>query len=420
MHDAAGRVARRKLLQLAAASPLAAAGLWATPLGELFSSRTQTAAGSQQTTRDDAAIIAKVDDALDVFDFEAVARRTLPPAHFGYLSTGTDGDDTVRANREAFGRYQLRVRRLINVAAPDMSVKLLGASYDSPIVLAPVGSQRAFHPEGEVAAAKGARATRHLQILSSTSSTAVEAVNTARGEPVWFQLYPTNDWNVTAALVARVEKAGCQVLVLTVDGVASNRLTQRRMTLLDTRTCQSCHAIPNPRYFITRPMFNGLDLSKAERLTPTDWSWEFIDRLRALTKMKIVLKGIVTREDAELARKHGVDGLIVSNHGGRSEDSGRGTIESLREVVEGAAGTMPVLVDSGFRRGTDIFKALALGATAVCIGRPYVWGLAAFGQPGVEAVVNMLRRELEIVMRQAGTPSLARIDSTYVVDRGRW
>ena len=419
-HRSVSRTARRKLLQLAAASPLAAAGLWSTPLGELFSSLAQTTAGAPQIPKDDAAVIAKAEDALDVFDFEAVARRTLPPAHFGYLATGTDGDDTVRANREAFGRYQLRVRRLVNVAAPDMSVKLFGASYDSPIVLAPVGSQRAFHPEGEVAAAKGARAKKHLQILSSTSSTAVEAVNTARGEPVWFQLYPTNDWNVTAAIVARVEKAGCAVLVLTVDGVASNRLTQRRMTLLDTRTCQSCHAIPNPRYFVTRPMFSGLDLSKAVRLTPTDWSWEFVDRLRALTKMKIVLKGIVTREDAELARKHGVDGIIVSNHGGRSEDSGRGAIESVREVVEGVSGGMPILVDSGFRRGTDIFKALALGATAVCIGRPYVWGLAAFGQPGVEAVLDMLRRELEVVMRQAGTSSLARIDSTYVIDRGRW
>lgn len=419
-HRSVSRTARRKLLQLAAASPLAAAGLWSTPFAELFSGLAQTTAGAPQIPKDDAALIAKAEDALDVFDFEAVARRTLPPAHFGYLATGTDADETVRANREAFVRYQLRVRRLINVAAPDMSMKLFGASYDSPIVLAPVGSQRAFHPEGEVAAAKGARAKKLLQILSSTSSTAVEAVNTARGEPVWFQLYPTNDWNVATAIVARVEKAGCAVVVLTVDGVASNRLTQRRMAAFDTRTCQSCHALPHPRYFTTRPMFAGLDLSKAVRLTPTDWSWEFVDRLRAVTKMKIVLKGIVTREDAELAGKHGVDGIIVSNHGGRSEDSGRGAIESVREVVEGVAGAMPVLVDSGFRRGTDIFKALALGATAVCIGRPYVWGLAAFGQPGVEAVLDMLRRELEIVMRQAGTSSLARIDSTYVIDRGRW
>ncbi len=148
MHDATGRVARRKLLQLAAASPLAAAGLWATPLGELLSGRAEASDSSQQIARDDAAIIAKAEDALDVFDFEAVARRTLPPAHFGYLATGTDGDETVRANREAFVRYQLRVRRLINVAAPDMSVKLFGASYDSPIVLAPGRQPAGLSPRG--------------------------------------------------------------------------------------------------------------------------------------------------------------------------------------------------------------------------------------------------------------------------------
>ena len=410
-----------RLLQLAAASPLAVAGLLRTPLGELLAS-TSAAAVSQQIARDDAAIIAKAGDALDVFDFEAAARRTLPPGHFGYLATGTDGDDTVRANRDAFGRYQLRVRRLINVATPDLSVKLFGHTYDSPVVLAPVGSQRAFHPDAELAVAKAAQSKKHLQILSTTSSTALEAVNTARGEPVWFQLYPTNDWSVTTALIARAEKAGCQVLVLTVDNLGNNRVTQQRLTRLDDRTCQACHAMPPSasRYFTTRPMFAGIDLSKAVRLTPNDWSWDFVDRLRASTKMKIVLKGIVTREDAELARTHGVDGIIVSNHGGRAEDSGRGAIESVREVVEGVAGAMPVLVDSGFRRGTDIFKALALGAAAVCIGRPYIWGLAAFGQPGVEEVLSMLRRELELVMRQAGTPSVARIDSTFVVDRGRW
>ena len=401
-------------MRWAAASPLAMAGgsgLWAS----------QAPAGSQ-AARDDASVITKVEDALDVFDFEAVAKRTLPPAHFGYLATGTDADDTIRANREAFARYQLRVRRLVNVAKPDMSVTLFGTSYDSPIVLAPVSSQRAFHPEAEVAVARAARARKHLQILSTLASTAVEDVNAARGEPVWFQLYPTNDWNVTTAMVARADKAGCPVLVLTVDNLGNNRVTQKRLTRLDTRTCQSCHATTpsTGRFFVTRPIFSGIDMSRAERVSPQDWDWNQIDRLRALTKMKIVIKGIVTREDAELARKRGVDGIIVSNHGGRSEDSGRGSIECVREVVEGAAAAMPVLVDSGFRRGTDIFKALALGATAVCIGRPYVWGLAAFGQPGVEEVLTMLRRELELVMRQAGTPSIARIDSTYVIDRGRW
>ena len=403
-------IARRRLLQLAAASPFAVAG---SPLRDLVAAFAQLGAPAQ------AKPITRVEDALDVFDFEGAAERALPPGHFGYLTTGTDDDGTIRANRQAFGRYQLRVRRLVNVATPAMGITLFGAAYDTPIVLAPVGSLRAFHAEGELAAARAAKARRHLQILSTTASTSVESVSEARGEPVWFQLYPTDDWAVARALVARAEKAGCPVLVLTVDNLGNNRLTQQRLTRTDTRACTTCHAMPGPRYFVSRPMFSGLDLTRATRLSPPDWNWDVIARLRDLTRMKIVLKGIVTQEDAELARARGVDGVIVSNHGGRSEDSGRGAIECLPEVVEGA-GTMPVLVDSGFRRGTDIFKALALGATAVCIGRPYVWGLAAFGQPGVEAVLTMLARELELVMRQAGTASLADITSRFVLDRGRW
>ena len=238
-------------MRWAAASPFAmagASGLWAS----------QGPAGSQ-VSPDDAAVITKVGDALDVFDFEAVARRTLPPAHFGYLATGTDADDTVRTNREAFGRYQLRVRRLVNVARADMSVRLFGASYDSPIVLAPVSSQRAFHPEGEVAVAKAARAQKHLQILSTMSSTAVEEVNAARGEPVWFQLYPTNDWNVTAAMVGRAEKAGCPVLVLTVDNLGNNRITQKRLT----RRRQSCvPVLPRDAAFDGTVLHHAADIQR--------------------------------------------------------------------------------------------------------------------------------------------------------------
>jgi 4-hydroxymandelate oxidase len=386
-------ISRRRLLQFVAASPLLAYSQVPGP--------------------------SKLEEALDVFDFETVAKRTLPPAHFGYLTTGTDDEATLRANREAFGRYQLRVRRLVSVAKLDLSVTLFGTSYDTPIVLAPVGSLKAFHPEAEAGAARAAKARRTLQMLSTTGSTAVEAVNEARGEPVWYQLYPTDDWNVTRALVARAQKAGCTVLVLTVDNVGNNRLTQQRLTRQDERPCLSCHAMPGPRYFTARPMFSGLDLSRATRLSPLDMDWSMVDRLRDITTMKIVLKGIVTREDTERAKARGVDGLIVSNHGGRSEDSGRGAIECVREVVE-AAGAMPVLVDSGFRRGVDIFKALALGATAVCIGRPYVWGLAAFGQAGVDQVLTILRRELELVMRQAGTTSLSRIDGNFIVDRGAY
>jgi isopentenyl diphosphate isomerase/L-lactate dehydrogenase-like FMN-dependent dehydrogenase len=308
-----------------------------------------------------------------------------------------------------------------------MSVALFGTIWDSPIVIAPVGSQRAFHPDGEIATARAARSRKHLQILSTMASTGVEDVIAARGEPVWYQLYPTDQWPVTRALVKRAEVAGCAVLVLTVDlQGGSNRETQTRQQRRDSRQCSACHptgplgsSLDNISALVARkPMFTGLEVSEVRSVQPLDMNWDFIKRLRDATTMKIILKGIVARDDAALAVKHGVDGVIVSNHGGRGEESGRGTIESLAEVVEGAAGRIPVLVDGGFRRGTDIFKALALGARAVCIGRPYVWGLAAFGQPGVEAVLAILRRELTTIMRQAGTVNLSEISRQVVVDRG--
>ncbi len=373
-------------------------------------------------------LIASPDLALNVFDFEAVARRRLPPAHFGYIATGVDDDVTLRANRKGFGRYQLRVRRLIDVRAIDMSVALFGTIWDSPIVIAPVGSQKAFHPDGEIATARAARSRKHLQILSTLASTGVEEVIAARGEPVWYQLYPTDQWPVTRALVKRAETAGCAVLVLTVDlQGGSNRETQTRQQRRDSRQCSACHptgplgsSLDNINALVARkPMFTGLEVSEVRSLQPLGMNWDFVKRLRDATTMKIILKGIVARDDAALAVKHGVDGVIVSNHGGRGEESGRGTIESLAEAVEGAAGRIPVLVDGGFRRGTDIFKALALGARAVCIGRPYLWGLAAFGQPGVEAVLAILRRELTTIMRQAGTVKLSEISRQVVVDRGR-
>jgi isopentenyl diphosphate isomerase/L-lactate dehydrogenase-like FMN-dependent dehydrogenase len=401
-------LARRRFLRYMAASPLAAWAARASGLPPLL--HAQKGDG----------VIASLDQVLNVIDLEAVAKQKLPPAHFGYLATGTDDDATLRANREAFGRYQLRVRRLVDVGTVDTSATIFGVTYDTPIVLAPVSSQKAFHDEGELAVARAARAKRHLQILSTVASTAVEPVNEARGEPVWYQLYPTDDWTITEALVARAERAGCPVLVLTVDNLENNRETLERFKRQDTRPCKVCHMHPWDRSQLYRPMFAGLDVSKATRLSPHAWNWDTVSRLKDRTRMKLVLKGLVTREDARMAVERGVDGIIVSNHGGRSEDSQRGSIECLREVIEGAGGKVPVLIDSGFRRGTDIFKALALGATAVCIGRPYVWGLAGFGQPGVEKVLDILRRELVVVMRQAGTPSIARIGSDYVVDRGRW
>jgi isopentenyl diphosphate isomerase/L-lactate dehydrogenase-like FMN-dependent dehydrogenase len=364
-------------------------------------------------------IITAADKALDIFDFERAARRILPPAHFGYLATGVDGDETLHANRAGFANYSLRVRRMVDLSKIDMSVNLFGTSWETPVFLDPVGSQRAFHADGELAVARAARSKKHLQVLSTVASTSVEDVTAARGAPIWYQLYPTDHWPITQALVRRAEAAGCPVIALTVDlQGGSNRLTGARSIPRDSRDCTQCHQTDRTRLsgFITgKPMFAGLDISKATDLTPISMSWDYIKRLRDIWPRKLVIKGIVTREDAELAVDRGVDGVLVSNHGGRAEDSGRASIDSLVEVVAGVRGRVPVLVDGGFRRGTDVFKALALGATAVGIGRPYIWGLASFGQEGVEKVLDILRGELLIAMRQAGTRSIAEINRSYVV-----
>jgi (S)-2-hydroxy-acid oxidase len=270
-------------------------------------------------------------------------------------------------------------------------------------------------------------------MLSTVATSSIEDVTAAAGAPVWQQLYPTNVWEVGRAIVKRAEAAGSPAIVLTVDlQEGSNRETLFRAQRVDKRECFACHksaytgyARGRPRagsggfaQFVARkPMFDGLDLSKVTATHPLNMNWDYVKRLRDTVTVKLLLKGIVTREDAQLAVEHGVDGLMVSNHGGRAEETLRPTIESLPEVIEGVAGRIPVIVDGGIRRGTDIFKALALGASAVGIGRPHSWGLAAFGQPGVEAVLEILSRELRTIMRQAGTTSVDKITRNYVGSR---
>src|SRR6185436_971922 len=266
----------------------------------------------------------------------------------------------------------------------------------------------------------------HLQVLSTVTTTSIEDVIAARGGPVWFQLYHQKDWNQTRQMVKRAEAAGAPAVVFTVDLIgSSNRETLLRAEVADSRDCAACHKGGKPKPGMRaveeadnrrRPMLAQLAPGTPipEVGTPT---WEFVKRLQDATSMKVLLKGIVTREDAELAMEHGVSGLFVSNHGGRAENSLRATITCLPEVVAAVNGRAPVIVDGGFRRGTDFFKALALGATAAGIGRPYIWGLASFGQEGVETVLALLRRELELVMRQSGTTSIARITRNYVTDQ---
>jgi len=309
----------------------------------------------------------------------------------------------------------LRPRRLVDVSKVDASVDLFGTRWPSPIYICPCGSQKAFHADGELATARAARAKNALQMLSTVTSTPVEAVAEALGRPPWYQLYAPAKWEGVEKLVRRVEAAGCAVLVLTVDQSAGrNTETQKRLSRADTRPCEACHQGPpgTPMGRKGLPMFAGIDNTGYDSPSMT---WELVDRLKNLTRLKLIIKGLETREDADLACQHGADGVVVSNHGGRALETGRGTIECLPEVVQAVRGRIPVLVDGGFRRGTDVFKALALGAHAVGIGRPYLWGLGAFGQPGVERVLDILNAELTLTMRQCGTPSVGDITRSFVV-----
>jgi 4-hydroxymandelate oxidase len=438
MHDVRGQTeARRRFLRMLVASPLfAGSHFLRSSLTNLLATNVaaeEKAVRLLDILQQSDAVISSPDQALDVMDFEAAARKALPPAHFGYLATGVDDDGTVRANREAYSRIQIRPRRLVDVEKIDMSVRFLETTWSSPIVISPISDQKAFHPEGDVAVARAARAKDHLQIIATLATSSIEDVMAARGAPVWQQLYPTDVWEVGRAIMKRAEKAGSTAIVFTVDQQeGANRESLFRAQQADKRECTACHqsaysgyARPRPggasgsfaQYVARNPMFDGLDLSKVTRLRPIPMDWNFVKRLRDTVAVKLLIKGIVTSEDAQIAVEHGVDGLIVSNHGGRAEETLRATIESLPEVVEGAGGKIPVLVDGGIRRGTDIFKALALGATAVGIGRPEGWGLAAFGQPGVETVLDMLRRELRTIMRQSGTTSVEKIIRSHVVVR---
>jgi 4-hydroxymandelate oxidase len=424
---------RRRFMQFAAGSPLlAVAGVDLDSLRRLLGGNSRDRAkglGLLQQVSQEPELIASPADALNVFDFEPVAKKKLPPAHWGYLATGSDGDETIRANREGYARWDLRVRRLVDTSKLDTSVQMLGVKWPTPIVINPVGSQHAFHPEGELAVARAAKNKNHLQVLSTVATSSIVDVIAARGAPVWFQLYHQQDWNQTKQIVKRVERAGAPVVVFTADLLGgSNRETMLRERRFDTRTCTNCHQGGPPMPGISgrvndmrdnrrKPAIADLqpDTPIPEIGTPT---WEFIKRLQDATTMKVFIKGIVTKEDAEIAVHNGVNGMFVSNHGGRAENSTRATVASLPEVVEGVRGRVPVILDGGIRRGTDIFKALALGATATGIGRPYIWGLASFGQEGVETVLALLRKETEMVMRQAGTTSVKGITKAYIVPHG--
>jgi 4-hydroxymandelate oxidase len=400
--------ARREFLKFLALSPYVAA------LGGVAGVFARTAA-AQQSADSHAAAVASADviatpkDALSVFDFEEAARRKVLPGHWAYMASGVDDDATLRANREIFSHVQLRPRRLHDPAKVDTKVDLFGTTYASPIYLCPTGGEKSFQADGELAVARAARARNTLQVLSTAASTGIEQVNQALGRPAWYQLYAPNSWEANDALLKRVEDSGTTVIALTVDNILGrNSETYLRTRPQDITQCNACH--PSGPGSGPRPMTEGLPRGGARIAI----DWNFVERLRKRWKGSFVIKGIETPEDARMSVEHGVDAVMVSNHGGRSTESLQPTLEALPKVVAEVNGRIPVFVDGGFRRGTDVFKGLALGATAVGVGRPFLWGLGAFGQAGVDRVLEILQGELKMTMAQCGTETVKQITRAYV------
>jgi isopentenyl diphosphate isomerase/L-lactate dehydrogenase-like FMN-dependent dehydrogenase len=391
---------RRAFLRFLASSPYIAA------LGGVRAAAFQTQQNSE--------VITDPKDALDVMDFEEAARRKVGNGHWAYMISGVDDDLTIKANREGFRHVQLRPRRLFDATKVDMKTEWWGTAYNSPIFLCPTGGEKSFWADAERAVARAAKARNTLQVLSSTTSTGVEDVNAARTQPVWYQLYAPNSWAVTEKLIHRVQDSGCPVVALTVDNTTGrNSQTYKRLRPKNLQVCASCHEGEPGQSIKERPMYDGIDMTGVSTQNPA-MDWAFVDKLRKLVTVKLMIKGIDTREDARMALEHGFDGVWVSNHGGRSTETGRATIEALPEVVAEVGTRIPVFVDGGFRRGTDVFKALALGAKAVGIGRPFLWGLGAFGQAGVDRVLEIMQGELKLVMGNCGTQSVAKITRAHV------
>ena len=397
---------RRAFLQFLASSPYVAA------LGGVRA--------FAQSKPEIAEVIADPKEALSVMDFEEAAHRKVMKGHWAYMVSGVDDDETLRANHEGYKRVKLRPRRLRDATKVDMRTELFGVGYNSPIFTCPTGGEKFFHPDGELAVARATKARGAMQMLSTSTSTAVEDVIAAHGRPVWFQLYAPASWDACEKIVRRVEKAGCPVIALTVDNTTGrNSETFLRTRPKDLTQCGMCHDGGTGPTLKERKMYDGINMTGVSGQYPA-MTWEFVDRLRKATALKLFIKGIDTREDARLAVEHGVDGILVSNHGGRSTETGRSTIEALPEVAGEVGNRIPIFVDGGVRRGTDVFKALALGAKAVGIGRPFLWGLGAFGQPGVDRVLEILQGELKLAMGNCGTQNIASIDRSYVATPPEW
>jgi 4-hydroxymandelate oxidase len=385
---------------------LALAGFAASPSGTL--ARRQATRSGAPATKAAPAQGAAAAGPVNLMDFETLARRRISRMAYDYIAGGGADEITLRRNRTAFDAILLKPRVLVDVSRLDTRVELLGQAYGFPILLAPTAYHKLVHPRGELATVAGAAAAGATLVVSSFATVAIEDVSKGAKTRLWFQLYVQPDRSFTRDLVQRAEAAGCTALCITVDTPVApirDRETRSNFDLPAGMEMENLRALIQKadaaagRY--TRAYGAVLD--------PT-LTWDFIPWVRAQTKLPVVLKGILAPEDARRAVAEGAHAVLVSNHGGRNLDTVPATIEALPAVVEAVEGRIPVLLDGGVRRGTDVVKALALGAKAVLIGRPYLWGLGVAGADGVERVVKMLRAELEAAMALCGVTRASEID----------
>lgn len=354
---------------------------------------------------------------INLFEYESLAKQYLSQMAFDYYSSGAVDELTLRYNRAACDRYQLRPRMMIDVSQRDLSVSILGQSLPMPILIAPMAFQCLAHPEGEVATAKAAQELGAVMVLSTLSTQSLEAVaREKKAIPQWFQLYIHKDRSLTLNLIERAETAGFSALCLTVDAPylgqrerdRHNQFTLPQGLKLANLTCIAGLEIPN------NEDESGLFTYFAKQIDPSV-TWKDLEWLRSLTNLPIIVKGILRGDDAKKALDYGAQGIVVSNHGGRQLDGAIASLDALPEIVEAVGERVDVLVDGGFRRGTDVLKALALGAKAVLIGRPILWGLAVNGKMGVSHVLELLRNELDLAMALSGCPTIGDIDPSLIV-----
>lgn len=354
-------------------------------------------------------------ECVRVMDFAEKAKAKLDPVAWDYLEQGSEDEVSLKDNIEAFNKIILRPKALVDVHEVDLSLDLLGQKLAFPILFDPAGGKNCFHPNGEMVVADAAKATKTLHITNGGMAKKPEA-----SRPQWWQLNTGGALEGTQLMkdfLRPLENEGCSGICITTDIMYVSHRDRNIRNRFERNWCETGLPARDANGKLPRALNPETVAAFPARRSPTP-TWENLAEFCSLTKLPVVVKGILTAEDTELSVKAGAKGVIVSNHGARQLDHVGGTIEALPEVVKAANGRIAVLIDGGFRRGTDILKALAIGADAICIARPYLYGLAAFGQRGVERVVELLRTELALDMGLAGTPNLPSIDGSLVRTRG--